>query len=455
MDILSRMKDKDRSGIPNVRPNIRTYNSCLDALCRAGEADKAEQLLYHMLALSKDGDGDAKPDAFSFNVVISGFARSQKRGTGQTAESVLERFLEFSEENPDCKPDTRSFTHIIAHYARMRNQPDAPYRAENVLNRLLFLFETGHRNLTPSVFAFTEVMDAYASQKHPDAGEYAERLVRTMKKLKKKYNISELEINSGVLNTVLNCYLASSNPNSGERANTLLKHMEMQSDMEGDKSITPNGRTYSLVMNIWSKLDASDKAEQALRLLRHAQERAQHNRFSVISSRPNDFLHSIVINTCAFTKGEENIEKRAFEIAVECLTEVIQEDSKISASSKTFAWFFQACSHLNVPQELKDENLERAFDVCRSKGLVNDFALARFVEAASDEALERAMRPILHKLQSAITEAGMEGVRRRISLYHLPAEWKRWYQKPKERQMASNYEGKRRGLRTTERVSRK
>jgi pentatricopeptide repeat protein len=442
VDILSKMKEKDRAGLPNVRPNTRTYNSCLDALCRADETTKAEELLYHMLALTRDGDRDASPDAFSFNVVISGFARSRKRGSGQRAESVLDRFIEFSDEHPSVRPDTRSFTHIIAHYARAKNMPDAPYRAENILNQLVSMFEAGQTNLCPTIYSFTTVMDAYASQRHPAAGEYAERLVQTMRKLKRKYNAKDLDINTGVMNTVLNCYLASGNPKAGHRANELVKDMEKRSDIEGEKDVQPNARTYSLVMSIWSKLETSDKAEQTLRVLMHTEERARDSKLPQ-PNHPNDFLHAIVMNACAFTTGDEDAEKRAFQIAVQVLTEVTNDGSKFSVASNIFAWFFQACGRLRIDKALKEENLQRAFDVCCAKGLVNDFVLARFVEAASDELLEKTMRPILHKVMG-VKDTSMREIRQKLSLYHLPADWKRSYQKLKGtvRRAPSNYQNR-------------
>jgi len=431
VDILSRMKQKDRAGIPNVRPNTRTYNSCLDILCRSGETDKAEELLYHMLALAKTGDQDASPDAFSFNAVISGFARSRKPGAGQRAESILYRFVEFSEEFPDVRPDIRSFTHIIAHYSRAKNMPDSPYRAENVLNQLISMFRSGHKHLSPNVYAFTTVMDAYASQKHPDSGEYAERLVRNMRKLKKDYNATDLEVNTGVMNTVLNSYLASANPNAGSRANALLNDMEERSDVEGETGVQPNSRTYSLVMSIWSKLEASDKADQSLKILLRTEERGRQQKLQS-PHPPNDFLHSIVMNACAFTSGSAEAEKRAFQIAVQVLTEVISNDSKISAASNIFAWFFQACGRLmTVDKALREENLERAFHVCREKGLVNDFVLARFIDAASDELLEKVMKPILHKVQGVNNSGCQREIRDKLSLHHLPRDWKRSYQRSK------------------------
>jgi pentatricopeptide repeat protein len=50
-----------------VKPNTRTYNAVLDCLTRAGEVERAEELLYYMLKQFRNGDKDAQPDGFSFN----------------------------------------------------------------------------------------------------------------------------------------------------------------------------------------------------------------------------------------------------------------------------------------------------------------------------------------------------------------------------------------------------
>ena len=129
MEILVHMQERHRAGVPNVQPNVRTYNAVLDCLCRAQQQELAEQLLHRMLGDFASGDNNAKPDAFSFNCVIRAHCRSTRAGSGTRAETVLDRFLEFGEEHPDTTPDSRSFTHIVAHYARSRDL-DAPYRAE-------------------------------------------------------------------------------------------------------------------------------------------------------------------------------------------------------------------------------------------------------------------------------------------------------------------------------------
>jgi pentatricopeptide repeat protein len=417
IEILSKLKEKHRAGVPNVKPNTRTYNTCLDALCRAGDTDKAEQLLYHMLALARDGDKDAQPDYFSFNCVISGFSRSTKRDAGRRAESILDRFLEYSEEVRHVRPDTRSFTHIIAHYARAKKMPDAPYRAEYVLNQLISLFRSGQKHLSPNVYAFTTVMDSYALHNHPDAGEYAERLLRNMRKLKYKYDADKVEVNTGVLNVVLHSWLCSGNEKAGYRVNALLEDMEMRADVEGQMELQPNARSYSLALTVWSKMKSSDKAEQAFRILKRTKERVEKGLLFVPR---NDHLDCLVVNTCAFTSGDKHVEERAFQIAVEVMRTLIEE-TDFAHASITFGWFFQACGRLDVDKSLKEENIEWAFGKCCEMGLMNDFVLERFKGSASDELFERLVGHILPKPNNEENRRTKDT----LQLDHLPTYWTR------------------------------
>jgi pentatricopeptide repeat protein len=211
LEILAHMMERNRNGYPHVQPNCRTYNAVLDCLARADDGDRVEALLYYMLKCYKDGDEEAKPDSFSFNCAISAFTRSKKPGSGRRAESILDRFLEYQEnENPSALPDARSFANIIAHYGRSRwlsgtgsKSLDSPYRAEYVLNRMVNYFKDGRDYLEPNTFAITTVIDSYAYAKHPDAGTNAERLLQLVTNLREKYGAKRLAITTAMLNSVL------------------------------------------------------------------------------------------------------------------------------------------------------------------------------------------------------------------------------------------------------------
>ena len=416
INILSHMKERDSQGYKNVRPNVRTYNAVLDCLSRAQEEEKAEQLLYHMLALANSGDKGSKPDSFSFNSVINAFTRSRVKDAGKRAEMILERFLEYSEENPDEGPDTRSFTNIIAYYGKSKHMLDAPYRAEYILNRMIALFKSGMKQYSPNVFPFTVVMESYSHHNHPDAGECAERLLRQMKKLKNEYNATRLEINTGVINSVLSAWVASGDDNAPRRAESHLQDMIEAVDA-GQEELRPNARTFGLVLNAWSKSISLDKADRALSVLNKMKRWYNEGR---VLYPPGEYAYAQVINACAFC-DHGNAEK-AFKIAVDLFDEIIQS-STLEPSSTTYGWFIQACGRLDVGLSEKDHQIALAFKHCCKNGYLSDFVLHRLRHAASDELFYELMKQSISIPPQV--EKHKDRLKQRISMKQLPSEWSR------------------------------
>jgi len=226
--IVAHMTQRHNSGFPNVKPNKRTYNALLDAVSRSRDVDRAEQILYYMINLSKNGETDVAPDSFSFNSAIIANCRSNQVGAGQRAEAILERMIEYNDEEGELHLESRSFTHIIGYYARS-NSADSPYRAEYILKRMIDMYQSGrYPSLEPNNFAFIQTIDAYAYTKHRDAGEVAERLLKIARDLINKYGCTQIEINSELLNTVLLAWSSSGDKEAGRKAEIHLESMERQ-----------------------------------------------------------------------------------------------------------------------------------------------------------------------------------------------------------------------------------
>jgi len=434
IEILSRMKEKDREGWPRVKPNIRTYNAVLDCLSRSHQATRAEELLYHMLSLARNGDEGARPDPFSFNAVINAFIYSKVRDAGRRSESVLERALEYAEEDGGVMPEIKSFTSILGFYSRQKAM-DSPYRARYVLNRLISLFKAGHTHLSPHVSCFINVMECYAAQRHRDAGESSEEILRNMIKLQKHYNAKHLEVNTGVMNCVLNSWAESiGNDEAGARAELILDLMEKKSDA-GDTSMVPNHRSYNMAIKAWSKSNGSNKAEKALATLQRAKNR--HARKKLVDPPP-EYAYSLVIQACAFSRNTDpSVETRAFEIAVDVMNELINDvpAKQIEPSSATYGWFIQVCARLQIPESSKEEDLKRIFSRCCEKGRVNEFALQSIKQASSDTLFSELMTECLETTKFFPSENDNPDLKEMIQLSHLPEYWvaKDYHQGTKKR----------------------
>lgn len=415
--IVSHMTNRFEAGFPNVKPNTRTYNALLDAVARSRDVDRAEQILYNMISLAKNGDSGVAPDSYSFNSVIIAHCRSNQAGAGQRAEAILDLMLEYDEVECSVNLETRSFTYIIGYYARA-NSPDSPYRAEYILNRLIDLFESGnYPQLEPNNFAFMQTIDAYAYKKHPDSGALAERLLKTVRELIVKYSCTHVEITVELLNSVLLAWSSSGDKEAGRKAEIHLENMERQFAI-GNERMRPDTRSYGLVLNAWSRSNTEGKARRALGVLRRMKAQ-QDGGNPMVELTQHAF--SLVINTAGFSNGSREEEADAFDIAVLLFDEMLEHGGELAPYSLTFGWFIQVCGRLTVPVEKKEYHIERAFQFCVEGGMVNDFVLNRIRGAASEALYKRMLKPILDGLPEHVSMQSFP----LPEFSHIPDDWKR------------------------------
>lgn len=413
MQIIAHMNRLAANGNPDAKPNARTYHALLECIARSGGEGEVECLLDHLMMAEHQGESTL--DGFCFSTVIGTLCRSKKRGNGRRAEAVLEKMLEHQQLNPKCKATTRTFTKLI-HYYRKSSAPDAPYRAEYILNRMIALFKEGKNELEPDKFAFGVVMDAYSSARHPDSGTTAERLLKQMKDLHTKDGAKNLVVDSSVIYNVLFAWSISGDEDAGLRAELHLDNMERKFEA-GNQNMKPDIRSYGLVLNAWSKSNCFDKARRALNVIKRMEVQQQKANTNV---RPNEHCLSLVINACAFTNSGPEAEAEAFQIAVSVFDRMLDSDD-CRPSSLAYGWFLQACGRLSTSSIKSAEQIERAWTLSCDSGLVNAFVLQRFTGAAPDELYKKLMKPVLQNLDCSFSTK--EQLKFKIGPSDLPKDW--------------------------------
>jgi pentatricopeptide repeat protein len=411
--IITHMMQRHEAGFPNVKPNTRTCNALLDAVSRNRDVNKAEEVLYYMMTLAKNGDINVAPDAFSFNSVIVAHCRSFQRGAGPRAEAVLERMIEYHEEGHDVICDTKSFSLIIEHYGRT-SSPDGPYRAEYMLQRLLDLFENGdYPQLEPTTAHFIQTIDAYSYKKHPDSGIVAERLLKKARSLISKYKLAKLAIDTELLNAVMMAWSTSGDKQAGRKAEIHLETLERQYAIGNNQHMKPDGRSYGLVLSAWSRSSEDGKARRALGIFRRMQQEQQRMNNGNASSPlqiVTPHAYNLVINTAGFSNGSREEERDAFDIAVSLFDEMVESGGDLAPNSLTFGWFIQVCGRLTVPVAMKEAQVERAFQLCVETGMVTNFVLNRLRGAASEALYKKMLKPILDTLPEHVSSQSLPRV---------------------------------------------
>jgi hypothetical protein len=320
------------------------------------------------------------PDVFSFDSVIISFIKSKQNGSGQRAESVLERLIEYSEEeNRRVVPDERSFSALISFYSKFRNSPDAPYRAEFILNRLIDICRSGVQIKGLTSESFTTVIDSFAGKQLRDGGQRAERLLQIMKELKKTHR--GIRVDSNVLSSVMVAWANSGDEQAAKKAEYHLDAIEA-TFAAGNKLMRPDSRCYAVVLSAWTRSQIEGKAKRALSVLRRMEEQTRTGNRAV---RPDAFVKSLVINACSFSNASKEDERDAFQIASQLFEEMLNSRGGEEMLSLTFAWYIQLLGRHDLPENERIEQVERSFQKCSEMGLVTKLVISRLKGATSPE----------------------------------------------------------------------
>jgi hypothetical protein len=316
------------------------------------------------------------------------------------------------EENSAFRPEARSYNLLLAYYSRSR-EPDAPYRAEYLLNQMVAHAKDGNLELCPSLFAFTSVIEKYAKVNHPDAGHNADRLLKLIRTLNSEHGASKLIVDTNLMNSVIFAWASCGDENAAEKAEMYLDEME-SAHRNGSVALRPDTKTYWTVLSAWAKSSCPEKFRRALAILRRMELQQQEGNQDVCV---DEHARSLVINACGFSNTYSDTDAEAFSVACTIFDEILDADPSKYPSSLTFAWFIQSCGRLRVPDADKQAQIERAFLLCCKVGRVNEFVLHRLRGATSESFYQKLVGPA-NGTQRPVP-------RHRSALKYVPRSWKR------------------------------
>ena len=264
-----------------LKPNVRTWNTVIDCVAKAGKTIRAEKLLKDFVAASKSGRVDGVPNIRTWNTVIGACL---KRGESDRAEDILYQIDNLPRERK-VDPDIVTYNTVLQSYVRS-NHPRAGEKAEAIFRRL-----QEDRNVCPNQVSYLTLINAWTNSSRPEKAEEIvlglcqkavedsgsphnvevtrdmfHKILSSWSKLgdpKKAeellfkmvyyYNNSGMDIKPTVetYNRVLHCWSLSKTTEAGERADLILRQMEDLAS-SGDKASTPDVVSYNTVLNAWA-----------------------------------------------------------------------------------------------------------------------------------------------------------------------------------------------------------
>lgn len=158
-------------GIHSARPDTMCFNIVMSSWLKSTDiaAEKRIRQMYeYMDKCRRRGSEDIKPDASTYNIVISSIAPAVKKyhdmGGARRADKILARLERgFLAGDESLKPDTIIYNQVIDYWAKTQSARGHFLKAREVLDRQIEMHESGVLKCRPDVTGYTSVIAACAS----------------------------------------------------------------------------------------------------------------------------------------------------------------------------------------------------------------------------------------------------------------------------------------------------
>ena len=363
------------TNIEDLMPSTVTFNICIDAWSRSRSPDapkRAERLLNQMQELNSKGFAFIKPDVVSYSACISAWGRSRDENGAERSEQILSHMQSLYEATGDenLRPNIVSLSAVISAWAsRAKGNPTAAQRAHDILEW------ANSRGIKPNTVTFNSVITALSRSGQKDSAQKGHNLLARMKRL---YQEGDLDVKPSrvTYNSVISCYASSPLPNAMEKVDALLDEMKQLTIDESDdgSSLTPDVVTYGSYLGCLAKSQVPDKAQRARKIVLEMEEEASAGNDNI---RPNILIYDQALRSCAFTNTKDaKFRRQALKVAVSLLTKIRDDASNVEPRPNTYDLCIWACCGLTRGEELA-RLLERIFQMCCEDGCLSDQVLRR------------------------------------------------------------------------------
>jgi pentatricopeptide repeat protein len=318
--------------------NVRSYNTLILSLAKAGLFDQALLVLRQMQETAADASSYGAmiilPDRITYNTVLLAAAVSRETAAAKAAEELLREMI----KSEYLQPDTISYNTVIDAWSNLAK----PDRAEYWLQQLVApssssstssasLRKTG-KKVRPDVYSFTTVIQAWAVTGGPKACLRAWEILQDMLREDKNADVDADQQPGDTLPL---------------RPNQILQDM-LREDNDDDydkrqrgnvRQLRPNKVTYTVVMHALCRNGELTKAQSLLEdMLDQADRRPE--------TRPDVVTFSVLLDGWAAVAGEHPEEAlRAVGTLLRRMNELAVDWPDTAPTAQTYTSVLSALAH--------------------------------------------------------------------------------------------------------------
>lgn len=273
--IIERMKNVHTSQInPNARVNTVCYNSLIKACTNNKDPKMAEGILRNMIHESQEGNDDVRPDIITWNSVLEAHAKSRSRHSVLEANRILHEMSTYDYIQPDKV--TMSLMLIALTRSANRGDRNAGKQSLLILERMEAKYRDGNEFLKPDAFTYTQIINCIAKSQDPNCVAMATNVLDQMLTLRENPGREDLKADTATYNALL---LAIANGDGADSASKFLKSME-----NSDSLIRPNVISYATVISAWAKSKDKNRVRKVFELLKKIEDDPNVNANTIVYS---------------------------------------------------------------------------------------------------------------------------------------------------------------------------
>ena len=343
-------------GDKDIVPDTTTYNAVLEGYSKSRTSigpDRAQALLDGMIQGWQSGKRpNAKPDIFSFNIMIGMWAKSGRDDADIMAEKVLAQLKEVAVSST-LAPDEITYSSLLTAYGRTNNAK----KANDLFNTFCDDYISGKSKLKPRVRDCNIVLSGWTASAQQDSVQQAMKVCRRAMTLKETFGWDP-EVHFYTL--MITILAKSDDPNAFDHARKILTEMKASPDSNAH----PNLVTYTAFLNCIAKSQRNDKAVQALQVLIELDQHAM---------LPDIHVMNGVLRVCAESNSLSQTDRKAsFKVALSTFHRCCKQ---FRPTKQTFIAFFDAAAGLK-----HDTHVLAAYKVCVELGFHTDPDVQRSTE---------------------------------------------------------------------------
>jgi hypothetical protein len=256
------MQKRYVNGCTNIRPNLVTFTSVINAWSRisAKDVDAAQRAtdILDLLDQSSKFDDNLRPNAYTFHAVMNAWSNSTLPHAAKRVESYLDQMIErFSAGDKGMMPSTISFSIAIKAWARSDDRGNAT-KALALLHHMILLSKEGYP-AAPDVATLSSVLRAVAND-----SSKVEKISDAMKILEFVKDL-KLSPDLTIYNNILRCCMTTRSDDVAIMQKSVRLATETLVNIRKTPGITPDPYTFNYYIKVCDRLTCGDEKIKLIR----------------------------------------------------------------------------------------------------------------------------------------------------------------------------------------------